>query len=218
MWKRIWMSNNRLSSPVASALSIQEQYHQDVKNKLMAFGLEEGESQTITTDIFAKDNIYFSLNRPYKRLSASFSTFCTTHRLHSRLPRMLNYIDKQKLYRHQENAIKSILEEKTTIISTGTGSGKTESFLIPILHYCLQQIERQQAGIKAIILYPLNALANDQIRRIVNAVNDTDIRVGCFVGSTPETKKRTPDDRPEECISRQEMIDHPPDIIITNYI
>jgi superfamily II DNA/RNA helicase len=218
MWKWIQMSNNRLFSPVASVLSIQEQYQQDVKNKLQAFGLAEGESQSITNDIFAKDNIYFSLNRPYKRNSEAFSIFCTNYRLHSKLPRMLRSIEKHHLYLHQENAIKSILAEKTTIISTGTGSGKTESFLIPILHYCLQQTDHQQAGIKAIILYPLNALANDQIRRIVDAVRDTGIRVGCFVGSTPKTKQRTPDDRPEECISRQEMIDHPPDILITNYI
>jgi superfamily II DNA or RNA helicase len=212
------MGNDRLFSPVASALSIQEQYHQDVKNKLIAFGLNDAESQTITTDIFAKDNIYFSLNRPYKRLPESFSTFCLQNKLHSRIPRMLTYIDKQKLYRHQEHAIQSILAEKTTIISTGTGSGKTESFLIPILHYCLQQTEHQQAGIKAVILYPLNALANDQIRRIVAAVKNTNIRVGCFVGSTPQNKKRTSDDQPEECISRQEMIENPPDILITNYI
>nr|WP_166482796.1 DEAD/DEAH box helicase [Scytonema sp. UIC 10036] len=55
-----------------------------------------------------------------------------------------------QLYSHQQAAIEQILAGKNTIVSSGTGSGKTESFFIPILNHCLQN---PGAGIKALILY-----------------------------------------------------------------
>ena len=64
----------------------------------------------------------------------------------------------------------------------------------------------------------MNALANDQIRRILEAVKGKGIRVGCFVGSTPYDKKSIENDQEELCISRKEMIEQPPDILITNYV
>ncbi|GHO56048.1 DEAD/DEAH box helicase [Ktedonobacter robiniae] len=214
------MSGSQLSSPIVSAINIQKQYHHDVEAKLLAYGLESGISKTITTDIFAKDTIYFSRNRSYKPIDQTFDEFCKSHAFHTELPRTLSHLktDGKTLYQHQAQAIESIIDGKTTIIATGTGSGKTESFLIPILNHCLVQKNHRQPGIKALILYPLNALANDQISRILKAVARQGIRVGCFIGSTPPTKQRTAEIQPELCISRQEMIDNPPDILITNYI
>lgn len=65
-------------------------------------------------------------------------------------------------YRHQEKAFKrlSAPNPEPTIIATGTGSGKTECFTYPILEYCRKQIS--QPGIKAVLVYPMNALAYDQ--------------------------------------------------------
>jgi len=62
---------------------------------------------------------------------------------------------------HQERAFQRLTGEnvRSTLISTGTGSGKTECFLYPILDYCYQH--RGERGIKALIIYPMNALAND---------------------------------------------------------
>jgi len=57
-----------------------------------------------------------------------------------------------------------------TIVTTGTGSGKTECFLFPILDHCLRAKKAGQKGIKAIVLYPMNALASDQERRFAEAV------------------------------------------------
>jgi superfamily II DNA or RNA helicase len=214
------MDGYRLSSPIASALGIREQYHRSVETELKTCGIDDITSKTIITDIFAKDDIYFSLNRAYECIQEDFTTFCKNNELHSSLRDMLPNISTsgRHLYTHQAQAIESIQQGKTTIISTGTGSGKTESFLIPILDYCLKQKSRQSDGIKALILYPLNALANDQIRRILNAVRGTGIRVGCYIGSTPQEKQRTSNDQPELCISRREMTEKPPDILITNFI
>ncbi|HLX57663.1 MAG TPA: DEAD/DEAH box helicase, partial [Ktedonobacteraceae bacterium] len=116
---------------------------------------------------------------------------------------MFPQFKSNNLYSHQVQAIQSILDACTTIISTGTGSGKTESFLIPILDHCLKH--RGTSGIKALILYPINALAGDQLRRIKEASEQQGITVGSFIGSTPQSV-------------RNHMISNPPDILITNYV
>lgn len=96
-----------------------------------------------------------------------------------------------KLYRHQEEAIQSILQERHTIISTGTGSGKTEAFLLPIIDYCLKN---RRKGIKAIIVYPMNALANDQMLRLrtilykINSNLADPITFCRYTGQTPENE------------------------------
>ena len=65
-------------------------------------------------------------------------------------------------YVHQNRAYERLVGEdpQSTLVATGTGSGKTECFLYPILEYCYQH--RSEKGIKALIIYPMNALASDQ--------------------------------------------------------
>ena len=76
------------------------------------------------------------------------------------------------LYRHQEQAIRKITAGRNVIVATGTGSGKTESFLLPIL----DALSAEHAagtlgpGVRALLLYPMNALANDQIKRLREAL------------------------------------------------
>jgi ATP-dependent helicase YprA (DUF1998 family) len=77
---------------------------------------------------------------------------------------------KRPLYLHQAQAIeKSVLHKRNLVISTGTGSGKTEAFLIPILNELLNEEENGtllEPGVRSLLLYPMNALANDQIKRL----------------------------------------------------
>ena len=73
------------------------------------------------------------------------------------------------LYLHQEKAIRKVAtENRNLVVSTGTGSGKTESFLIPVINHLLREEEAGTlgAGVRAIIIYPMNALANDQMKRM----------------------------------------------------
>ena len=73
-----------------------------------------------------------------------------------------------------------------TLVATGTGSGKTECFLYPLLEHCAQTHAAGVAGIKALVIYPMNALATDQARRFAQVIAQTPafkgLRVGLFVG------------------------------------
>ncbi|MCQ2366071.1 MAG: DEAD/DEAH box helicase [Akkermansia sp.] len=79
--------------------------------------------------------------------------------------------DKVHLYKHQEEAIRKAHDDKNIIVCTGTGSGKTESFLIPVIDWIIRCHKKDPGemytkGVRAMILYPMNALVNDQMRRL----------------------------------------------------
>ncbi len=80
-------------------------------------------------------------------------------------------------YRHQERAFERLLpgSPQNTLVATGTGSGKTECFLLPLLEHCRQQVKEGQRGIKAILIYPMNALATDQAKRIAEEHNQAGV-------------------------------------------
>lgn len=110
------------------------------------------------------------------------------------------------------------------VLTTGTGSGKTESFLFPLLDYCYQQ--RDKPGIKAIILYPMNALATDQARRIAEEINDFNdgelkgkIRAGLFIGEGKDKNGTRATRMGEDHIieDRDTLVKSPPDILLTNF-
>lgn len=103
--------------------------------------------------------------------------------LHPHIP---NMFPMPSLYGHQAKACRSISEGRSTIVSTGTGSGKTESFLIPIISRCLQlRDEGAPSGIRAVILYPMNALAEDQTQRLRELLCGSGIPFALYVGKTP---------------------------------
>ncbi|HOI54234.1 MAG TPA: DEAD/DEAH box helicase, partial [Phycisphaerae bacterium] len=94
------------------------------------------------------------------------------------------------LYGHQERAIRSVHSGKTTLISTGTGSGKTECFLYPVISKCLELRDAgEPAGISAVIVYPMNALAEDQLDRMRGLLAGSGITFGMYVGKTPEHER-----------------------------
>lgn len=134
------------------------------------------------------------------------------------------------LYEHQEQAIRKILRGRNLIVATGTGSGKTESFLIPILHRLFEEKSRGTLGpgVRALLLYPMNALANDQLKRLRSLLKKCEaITFGRYTGETLQTKREAEDDFrknfrgepriPNELLSREEMQAAPPHILLTNY-
>lgn len=135
----------------------------------------------------------------------------------------------RQLYVHQVNAIKKALEKKNYIVVTGTGSGKTECFLLPIINDILEEFSNSghKPGVRAMILYPMNALANDQLKRLRTLLERTDITFGRYTGDTLEKQSDAAlawkADNPgakrlkNEIISREQIRRTPPNILLTNY-
>ena len=93
----------------------------------------------------------------------------------------------RSLYKHQELAIRKLHEDNNIVVTTGTGSGKTESFLLPIINHLMREKENNTLsdGVRALIIYPMNALANDQMKRMRETLKDyPDISFGAYTGET----------------------------------
>jgi DEAD/DEAH box helicase domain-containing protein len=129
-------------------------------------------------------------------------------------------------YLHQFEAFKRLTtadgqKPQPTIVTTGTSSGKTESFLFPLLDYCYKNAHRP--GIKAIILYPMNALATDQAKRLAKLIWEDErlkgkITAGLFIGEGSGGKKREQDMGADHIIEdRKTIYGSPPDILLTNF-
>ena len=145
-----------------------------------------------------------------------------------------SYIDRiysKTLYKHQEESITKINKKRNIVVSTGTGSGKTESFLIPILNSLMNEREERGGlapGVRALLIYPMNALANDQIGRLRELLAEYPyITFGAYTGQTEEKEERAlskykslnhgQNPLENELISREKMKLTPPHILITNY-
>ncbi|MDW8403000.1 DEAD/DEAH box helicase [Chloroflexus sp.] len=136
------------------------------------------------------------------------------------------------LYRHQDRAIEHVVRrDRNVIVATGTGSGKTESFLLPILDALLREQAAgtlEEPGVRALLLYPMNALANDQLKRLRRVLKSFPaITFGRYTGETVETphqaRERFYEQFPgeqlisNELLSRKELRERPPHILLTNY-
>lgn len=134
------------------------------------------------------------------------------------------------LYQHQETAIRRAAQGRNILVATGTGSGKTESFLLPILDSLVREKEAGtlDAGVRALFLYPMNALANDQMKRMRRVLERyPDITFGRYTGDTQQDPRKARELfgalnvgeplLPNEVLSRHEMQQSPPHILLTNY-
>lgn len=139
------------------------------------------------------------------------------------------------LYKHQEIAVCKINSGKNIVVTTGTGSGKTECFILPIINHLLREKEAGTLndGVRAILIYPMNALANDQMKRLRLILKQyPDITFGVYNSSTRHEESdgiaeygrvfKDPDGKPlkplkNEVISRKTMQTRPPHILVTNY-
>ncbi len=128
------------------------------------------------------------------------------------------------LYPHQEEAIRAFADDKNVIVASGTGSGKTECFLIPIINDLLENPRHPgETGIRTLILYPMNALVNNQVDRLrdwLSPQTEGQIRIS-FAFYTSRTPKKdipkTAQQPSAELGNRICIRATPPDILITNY-
>ena len=128
-------------------------------------------------------------------------------------------------YTHQREAWARLASDRMaaqTLVATGTGSGKTECFSYPLLDHCARARQAGAGGIKALVIYPMNARATDQARRFARFIASTPafhgLRVGLFVGGNADAPGSGTWMTPESVITdRDTMRRHPPDILLTNY-
>ena len=147
---------------------------------------------------------------------------------------------------HQENALRHIItRQRNMVVSTGTGSGKTECYLYPIFNALMREKENGTLddGVRALLIFPMNALANDQQKKLRKLLKDyPDITFGRYTGETESKRKKETvaeaearlheeyDNQhindsdeslkksiPNELMSRNMMAAHPPHILLTNY-
>ncbi|MBI2940104.1 MAG: DEAD/DEAH box helicase [Chloroflexi bacterium] len=113
-----------------------------------------------------------------------------------------------RLYRHQEEALEIAGRGEPYVVSTGTGSGKSLTYLVPIFdHVVRNQPERH--SVRAIVVYPMNALTNSQLE----ALNR--FRRSNWPGAPVTFARYTGQEREEE---RRRILDDPPHILLTNYV
>lgn len=170
--------------------------------------------EKITNESLLWKGPYVSLSRPFTR-GVTVAELARNDVLTSRTTTIFA---GWMLYDHQKRATRRLAEGKHTIIASSTGSGKTEAFLIPIIDYCLRH--KQQTGVKAVLMYPMNALANDQLKRLRRLLEGIGITFAKYTGDTRQRvqKSERPDDAPdEECLDRETIQTNPPDILLTNY-
>ena len=114
------------------------------------------------------------------------------------------------LYKHQQQAIAIASQGQSYVVTTGTGSGKSLCFFVPIVSAVLA--EKRKGGprrTRAIVIYPMNALANSQLEELNKYVANVS-------GARPVTFERyTGQEKTEE---RQRISENPPDILLTNFM
>ena len=217
-------------NPIEESNYIEHEFREYLKD---TFNFKDSDYQKEFVENLDKQSLY---KGPYLNVNLPFVSTKSINELIeegkvSPLFRKLGNINfDQKLYKHQEESIEKICNRRNVVITTGTGSGKTESFLYPVLNTILKDIEtgNNEPGIRAILLYPMNALVNDQIDRVRKILTEfPEIRYGFFTGETEEKSSDKLKEHisnvsgapiPEnEVLSREEIRSNPPHLLFTNY-
>ena len=144
------------------------------------------------------------------------------------------------LHSHQEVALRAACEARESLlVATGTGSGKTETFLYPVAHRLLDEAEPDRPGVRCLLIYPMNALANDQLYYRIAPLFGRELAAAriSFGRFTSQIRAKTQRDEEEARLrqndklmealggtipshwrlTREEMLERPPHILITNY-
>lgn len=169
--------------------------------------LRDAFDREIERDGFLTREPFISLAQPYQRGEAQTWMCDEAQRRFGAIARTP--------YLHQAMAAERISRGEPAVVATGTGSGKTEAFLMPIVDWCLRH--RDEDVLKAILIYPMNALATDQLRRVRGLLAGSGVTFGRYTGETHQAGARPAEAPEEERVNRAEFRAHPPHILLTNY-
>src|SRR5882724_1522260 len=198
---------------------------------LLARDIQQGIKQFLITGFEPADGFFHGVMRrfvdnepawmkgPYLQVGLPFRHDSTGRDFFS------GFQTERPAYTHQREAWQRLASDRMaahTLVATGTGSGKTECFVYPALDHCARARQAGEGGIKALVIYPMNALATDQARRFARFIASTPafhgLRVGLFVGGNagaPGSGRQM--GRDSVITDRDTMRRHPPDVLLTNY-
>src|SRR5207237_2975037 len=114
-----------------------------------------------------------------------------------------------RLHKHQSDAVRAARGGGNYVLTTGTGSGKSLSYIVPIVDHVLRRGSGQ--GVQAIVVYPMNALANSQANELEKFLS-----AGYPAGQSPVTFRRYTGQEDDE--ERRAILADAPDLILTNYV
>jgi superfamily II DNA/RNA helicase/very-short-patch-repair endonuclease len=178
-------------------------------NEIQNLVLNEMNSGLLWPDPLVQINPFFTLGESVKQLVLEGF-------LHPDCEKIFNIRNEKgtstkplQLFKHQSEAIKKAAKNGSYILTTGTGSGKSMAYIIPIVNYILQTGSGK--GIKAIIIYPMNALANSQEQELDKFINSEDKSTENKISFKRYTGQ-------ENEMERAAIWANPPDIILTNYV
>ena len=107
------------------------------------------------------------------------------------------------LYRHQSEAVRAARSSRNYVLTTGTGSGKSIAYILPIVDEVLRRPDLP--GLRALVVYPMNALANSQEEELKKFLDGSSVRYASYTGQTSQSQ-------------REELRAKPPHILLTNYV
>ena len=256
------MTNNQYLDPIAATEQPREDF---IRHLMTAYPLRDphlrhGFKKQLEQPGTVWQQPYLEGSQPY-RAASSVEDLVGQGILHPEMESLFQPSDRS-LYEHQEKAVKTVIQDKQNIVvATGTGSGKTECFLIPMFDSLLKEDNLALSGVRSLILYPMNALVNDQVKRLRKLLcrqETVKIRFGFYTSRTETTPKQAEESLRNElqaydgkelqelftpiekrnlnlttkdrlvaeaiakitrvqAISREEIWDNPPHILVTNY-
>jgi hypothetical protein len=199
-----------LIHPIAAVENVLDEYSDHLRTEFRARdpGLQRALQAAMERPHFLAQEPFYQAHRPFLG-GAPWSSLG----LDARLARAVETATRSKTaYFHQSEAITHLRTQPGAplVVTTGTGSGKTECFLLPVLQNAIEDaIAFTSSGLTALLVYPMNALANDQERRIGEF-----LKASGYEGVV--TYERY--DRRTDQAARERMRKHPPHILLTNYM
>lgn len=157
----------------------------------------------ITESILYSKKDYVSQYKILKNPEPEMGSIVEEVGLDESITSYLKEIGIEQFYKFQEDAIQEISFGENIIIEAPTASGKTEAFLIPVIQKIKKNAD-QTSNVFAVFVYPTKALSRDQYPKIQKFAKKIGIRVSVFDGDTEQSERR-------------EIIENPPQIIVTNF-
>lgn len=196
--------------PIRALDHVVEEYRDYLRTEFRAKdpALKAALERELDRPLFLVQEPFFQAHRPFKA-GAAWADLPLDARLATAMEQRTG---NPRAFLHQADAIQHLLSPAASplVVTTGTGSGKTEAFLLPVIQNAIADaVAHKHAGLTAILVYPMNALANDQLLRIKEYLKESG-----WAGAVQVAKY----DRGTSQEQRQKLRSEPPHILLTNYM